>query len=307
VKVLVTGAQGFIGSNIVCRLIDAGHVVRALDAEQGQLVGVEAITGDVSDPDTCQSACSGIDAIIHGAAVHHVENVVSNPLRALEVNVSGTLKMLRAAVDQRVGKFVYLSTAKIYGDPPFIPSKESDYPEPIDIYALSKFAGEHYCRLFHDSAGLDVAVIRPFSVYGPGQRLDTGYVGMLLESLITKRPLRFPGRPDFVRDFVHVADVVRLCIQVATGSLSGMHVFNAGTGSIISLAGLVELANKIVGVSLSAEYSQPRPKTIARSHAAMSTVADHLGFKPEISLPDGLRQTIEWFNHPHAAGSVGKS
>jgi len=308
-KVLITGARGFIGANLAVKLVSAGHQVRALDISAGVAPGgVEMIRGDVSDPETCRSACAGVDAVVHGAAIHHIDKVSKRPERTLGVNVSGALNMLRGAAAEGVGRFVYLSTAKVYGNPESMPSRESDYPEPIEIYALSKLAGEHYCRLFQEAGTLDVAVIRPFSVYGPGQSLDTGYVGMLINALMTGEPLTIPGRPDYLRDFVHVDDVMRLCVQVITQPITGgLQVLNAGSGTACTLAQLVELAGHASDRPVLAEYIEPGAATITRSLACMDVAADILGFEPRISLAEGLQQTLDWFRQVDASGRLAGS
>ncbi len=294
-NVLVTGACGFIGRYMVSELLDAGHRVRILDNAPSTLTDVEKITGDINDAETCRSACQDMDTVIHSAGIHDAEAVARGPQRMLDVNVAGTLNILNSAAEQCVSNFVYLSSAKVYGEPSSLPSSETDLPRPLEIYALSKLASEHYCHLFCDSVGLNVGIVRPFSVYGPGQSLGSGYIGMLLESLLTGCPLRLPGEPEFKRDFVYVVDVARLCTRVATEPRPGLHVFNAGSGTTCSLRRLVALANDLFADEVSVEYKRPQSITITRTHADMSTVADELDFVPEIALTEGLRQTLDWF------------
>ena len=294
-RVLVTGSAGFIGAEIVRQLLEQGHGVRCLDNARTCAQDVDIITGDITDPEVCHAACHGMDAALHGAAIHHIETVASGPLRVLDVNVAGTLNMLRSAAACGVGRFVYLSSAKIYGEPETLPSLESDWPKPSEIYALSKVTGEHYCRLFHEREHMDIVIIRPFSVYGPRQSLNTGYIGMLLDALLHQKPLCFPGRADFVRDFVHVADVARLSMLAVTENLPGLTTLNSGSGMACSLAGLVEVIQNITGKPIAAGYSSARPETITRTQASMELARTILGYSAQISLADGLEQTLAWF------------
>ena len=192
---------------IVPELLDAGHEVVGMDCVGGARIRV----GDITRLEDCVAACEGADVVIHSAGIHSAGQVAENPMQMVDVNVKGTLNILQAAERAGTRRIVYLSSAKVYGEPERLPSLETDLPRPREPYALAKLAAEQYCQNFHDTCGMEAVVIRPFSVYGPGQEPNSGYVGMALEALRTNGVVSFPGRADYLRDFVHISDVARLC------------------------------------------------------------------------------------------------
>ena len=232
--ILDTGGLGFIGSKIAATLAERGQEVRILDNRRpcnggkpsntrrysgksaaqstnfaaGPSPG-EAICGDILSVAACDEACRGVDVVIHSAAIHRVPEM-RRQIHAIETNVHGTLNILKSAVAAGVSRFVFLSSSKVYGEPDRLPSADDDLPRPTIPYGLSKVVGEHYCERFREETEMDTIIVRPFSVYGPGQDLEAGYIGMMIQSLIDAEEPTFPGQPSYLRDFVHIDNVVEI-------------------------------------------------------------------------------------------------
>ena len=243
-RVSITGGLGFIGAALGSTLSAAGHDVLLTDIRDDDAAapGTNYIQGSVLDLEDCHVTCEDMDVVVHCAAIHQASIVAKNPLSSIEINVAGTLNLLNAAIAAGAKRFIYVSSGKVFGEPEKLPSVETELPKPREAYALSKLTGEYYCQLLQAQSKMDIVIVRPFSVYGPEQDLNTGYVGMILQSLRDGSELRLPGRPDYVRDFVHIDDVVRLCSLVTTAPLPGLTDLTSGSGQPTSLHKLVSLA-----------------------------------------------------------------
>ncbi|MDH3510621.1 MAG: NAD-dependent epimerase/dehydratase family protein [Gammaproteobacteria bacterium] len=290
-RVLITGARGFIGAAVKLELLDAGHEVIGIDCIGGAGIRV----GDITRREDCVAACEGADVIVHSVAIHQAGRVAENPMQMVDVNVQGTLNILQAAANAGTRRIVYLSSAKVYGEPERLPSVETDLPRPREPYALAKLVAEQYCQRFHDTGGMEVVVIRPFSVYGPGQDLNCGYVGMALEALKTDGVVSFPGQADYLRDFVHIRDVARLCSMSVTADLPGYTVLNAGAGRAHTLEELVVMTANAADVDLSSHFRRASVETINRTWGDMGRAQALLGYRPEIDLAQGIVDTVAWF------------
>jgi nucleoside-diphosphate-sugar epimerase len=300
-RIVVTGSQGFIGRPLASALAAGGHAVRRADVAGGASPPV-----DVTRESDCGTACEGAEVVIHCAAVHESGAVKADPLRMIAINVRGTLNMLRAAADAGVRRFVLLSTGKVYGEPESLPSHETQLPLPLEPYALAKFVNEEYARRFHAVSRMEVVVVRPFSVYGPEQDLDTGYVGMLLRGLRDGTAVELPAAPTFLRDFVYITDVVELCRRAALSPMPGLTILNAGSGQPTRLDDLVSILGQLTGRQLEVSYKPPGPGTLTRTLAAMNLAAELLDYSPRITLETGLQRTVDWFFYqaPRAAGAA---
>ncbi len=295
-RISITGGLGFIGSALGSVLSEAGHDVRLVDIREGAATPeVNYLHGSLLNAEDCRATCEGMDAVVHGAAIHQVNEVAKNPLSSIELNVTGTLNLLRAAITAGIRRFIFLSSAKVIGESDGLPSAETELPQPLETYALSKLAGEHFCHILQPQSAMDIVIVRPYSVYGPKQEIDTGYIGMILSSLTTGEELHLPGQPEFVRDFVHIDDVTSLCLAALTATLPGVTTLNAGSGQSTSLRELVTVASEVSGVELEGRYFPPGPGTVERMLACTKYAESVLGYRPMYSLREGLTQTIEWF------------
>jgi len=284
--VLITGSQGFIGIALKAALRARGHEVREMD-----LRGAGERRGDVTSADDCHAFCRDIDVVIHGAAVHHAVQVRSRPDEVVRVNVGGTDKLLSAAEAARVRRFVYLSTAKVYGEPACLPSRETDPLAPIDPYATAKLAAESRCLAASRATGMELAILRPFSVYGVGQDLDTGYIGMLLAALSHGLD---PVLPDFMRDFVYIDDLVEIACACMLQPLAEPTILNVASGRSHRLDALVNDFRTLTVHPINARFKQPSADTIMRSCGDITLANRLFGYTPQVGLRDGLARCRDW-------------
>jgi UDP-glucose 4-epimerase len=290
---LVTGARGFIGAGVVHSAHRDGHQVIAIDqSTEGRHLptGVEFVLGDITRPEEWRSAFQGVDAVVHCAAIHPIQ-IAENNVRGIEVNLRGTRLVLEAAADAGVQRFVHLSSAKAYGDPLGFPSREDDIVNPIECYGLSKVATEDYCRYFNAHTRMRCIALRPFSVYGPGQEFSTGYIGQLLEAYTVGTPAALSGTAEFIRDFVHIDDVVAVCMASALRD-QPFDVVNVGCGIPMTLGELVELFASLFGTKGDVSFKQARPGTVERTLADLARLTAVLNRDP-IAPTIGLRDTVE--------------
>ena len=300
-RILVTGARGFIGAGVVHAAHRQGHEVVATDhSTHGRDLpkGVEEIQGDITRPEEWRAAFEGVDAVVHCAAIHRPDEIAEGTVRAIEVNLRGTRLMLQAAADAGVQRFAHLSSAKAYGEPLGFPSREDDLVNPVESYGLAKVVTEDYCRHFTAHTGMRCVSLRPFSVYGPGQDLSTGYIGQLLEAWTAGTPVALSGHAGFIRDFVHIDDVVDICLASAFHD-QPFDVVNVGSGSPTTLGALLELFASLSGAELDVSFKSARRGTIERMLGDLKRQTAVLNRDP-IPLTLGLRGTME----AHRPGKV---
>ena len=297
-SVLVTGARGFIGRRLVATLAERGHEVVAVDLAAGPDAdeapvpdGVRAVVGDVTEPRAWASHLDGIDVVVHSAGIHRADETAGSPELTEAVNVGGTLSVLEAAVERGVTRFVLLSTSKVYGEVGPGGAHEDDETAPLELYARSKVVAEAACLAAHEAGDVDVAVVRPFSVFGPGQDVRTGYVGALLVAAADGAPASLSGTPTTTRDFVHVDLVVDLLAAIVDADRLDHRIWNAGSGRPTALATLAEVFAAANGSPVEVRYRTPNPGTLERSHADMTRSFGLLGRRVP-SLLDELRDTL---------------
>ena len=263
-RYLVTGGAGFIGSNLVDRLIDGGHDVIVIDdLSTGKEENVNSKATfykvDISDPyfvksGWYQTVMRGVDVIFHLAARARVQPSIENPLEFNRANVDGTLNMLKVSADAGVKRFVYSSSSSVYGEVKHLPTSENTQLNPMSPYALQKLIGEQYCKLFSAVYGLDTVCLRYFSVYGERQVTEGAYclvMGIFTNQILNNKPLTINGSGKQRRDFTYVGDVVGANIKAATAKVEfGGDVFNIGNGNNRSVN---ELAVMMVGLPTRAE------------------------------------------------------
>jgi nucleoside-diphosphate-sugar epimerase len=298
-KMAVTGGAGFIGSNLVRRLAEENEVLVIDDLSAGKmenLAGVDAqiIVGTIADLEMLKSAFQDVDCIFHLAAIASVQKSIDDPLETNKTNLGGTLNVLLAARDAGARRMIFASSAAVYGDTLQLPKREDMVPQPKSPYAITKLAGEHYCRVFHEIYGLETASLRFFNVFGPWQDPNSEYSGVISKFISAVRSGRNPlvfGDGTQTRDFVFVDDVVRACILACRGKVGGP--CNIARGQSTSLNQLLQMIGNATGDDIRPIYAAPRPGDIMHSLADIS-LARSIGYKPEFSIEDGLKKTMDW-------------
>jgi nucleoside-diphosphate-sugar epimerase len=306
VKVLVTGGGGFIGSHTVDRLLADGHDVRVLDnfatGRRENLLDVrsdiELVEGDIQSYERVSNAVRGCEIVIHEAALPSVPRSVQDPLTSNATNVTGTLNVLLASRDAGVERVVYASSSSIYGANPDLPKHEALLPQPISPYAVAKLAGEGFCRSFWEVFGLETVALRYFNVFGPRQDPLSQYAAVIpnfITALMDGRPPRVFGDGEQSRDFTYVGNVVDGNVSAMQAERVGGKVFNVAAGQRTSLNELLRTLARLTGRHVDPSYEDPRPGDVRHSHADVSAAERELGFRPAVSVEDGLRLTVNWF------------
>ncbi|TFG01495.1 MAG: SDR family oxidoreductase [Promethearchaeota archaeon] len=305
-NILVTGAAGFIGSNLVDILIQLGAKVVGIDnLFNGRLENIETARkaqnftfhkGDIRDYNFLLDITSDIDIIFHEAAFTSVPQSVKMPYSCNDVNVNGVLNVLNSSLKNNVEKIIFASSSSVYGDTPTLPKKENMRRLPISPYGAAKLACEAYMQTYNKVYGLNTISLRYFNVYGPKQR-DSPYSGVIaiwLGNIIRDENLIIFGDGKQSRDFTYIADVIQANILSAMSKISG-EIFNIGAGSPITLNDLAKLMMKITNKDhLEIIYDDPRPGDIKHSYADISKAKKQLGFSPKYDQERGLRSYIKW-------------
>lgn len=302
-KVVVTGGAGFIGSNLAEELLKKHEVTVIDNLSTGRIENLDQIMdkinfieGSITNLDLLKEAFSGSDTVFHEAAIPSVQRSVDNPIASNEANVEGTLKVLVAARDCGVRKVVYASSSSAYGNTPTLPKIEDMKPNPRSPYAVSKLAGEYYCRVFSEVYGLKTACLRYFNVYGPRQNPHSEYAAVIprfVTRILAHEPPVIYGDGGQTRDFTFVKDVVKANILAGESPAEG--IFNIACGKRVSLNELAVKIMEITGIKVEMIYEGARPGDVRDSLADISSAGDKLGYKPGFELDSGLRETVEWF------------
>jgi nucleoside-diphosphate-sugar epimerase len=313
VSVLVTGGAGFIGSNLVRSLAADGEAVRVLDdfstGRSENLAGlggqVELVKADVRDQVQVGRAVAGVEVVYHLAALPSVARSVADPRASHQVNVDGTLNVLLAARDAGVRRLVYASSSSVYGDTPELPKHEEMPVSPRSPYAASKLAGEAYCRGFARVYPLQTVCLRFFNVFGPHQDPASQYAAVVprfITRMLAGLPAEVTGDGQQTRDFTFVANAVEACRRAAAAGPEAVgETMNIGCGDRISVLDLVDLINDLLGRAIAPVFTAPRPGDIRDSKAAVAKARDLIGYRPLVTVRDGLAATIDWFASAGAA------
>jgi len=304
---LVTGGAGFIGSNIARKLLERGEQVRLLDdfstgkrENLRDLEGAEIIEGSLLDQACLQKALEGVAYILHQAAISSVPRSVKDPLSTNEANVTGTLNLLESAKQAKVKRFVNASSCAVYGNTEDLPVTERAGIDPLSPYAVSKYTGELYAKVFAHVYGLPTISLRYFNIFGPYQDPASEYAAVIprfiLRMLEGKEPVIY-GDGEQSRDFTYIDNAVEANLLACTSNQVGSgEVINVACGENYSLNRLVELLNKIMGTKYKPVYSDPRPGDVRHSLADITKAQDLLGYKSKVSFKEGLKRTVEWFS-----------
>lgn len=305
-EILVTGGAGFIGSHLVDRLLDEGFKVKVLDnlstgekknlAQHQNKKTFQFIEGDIRNCELVKKTVKGVDAVIHEAALVSVTRSLENPLLSNEINVTGTLNLLKSCVDAHVKRFVLASSCAVYGDTETLPNHENLMPKPLSPYAADKLAAENYAKIFYDVYGLETVILRYFNVYGPRQKYGpySGVISTFINCLLENKPPTIYGDGEQKRDFINVKDVVEANMLALTRREAAGEVFNISTGEPITINKLTETIQKIMGKSfLKPVHAEPRPEDIKHSYGDITKARRNLGYEPKAQLEMGLSELVK--------------
>lgn len=310
-RVLVTGAAGFIGSHITRALLADGHEVVGLDdlstGHRHNLPdgapGWRFVLGDIRDPAVCASATLGAGAVVHLAGRNSVPKSLADPRSALEVNVFGGFNLLEAARAAGVGRFVYASSSSVYGDDPSLPKGESQLPRPLSPYAASKASFEHFARAWSSSWGLSTVGLRFFNVFGPRQDPAGPYAAVVprfVEAALARRSPLIHGDGSFTRDFTFVDNVVHAVLLSLNAPDAGGAVINVACGGRVSVLDLWRTIAREAGFDGEPRFGPSRTGDMPHSQADISEACRLLGFEPVVPFDEGIRRTVAWFQAQRA-------
>jgi UDP-glucose 4-epimerase len=305
----VTGGAGFIGSNIVRELLQRKQRVRVLDnfatGKRENLFefngdpDFELIEGDLRSVHVVRAAVKGMDYILHQGALPSVLRSIHDPLTTNDVNIMGTLNILEAAREFGVKRVVYASSSSIYGDNQTLPRTEDMPVNPLSPYALSKYTGECYCRIFTRIYGLETVCLRYFNVFGPNQDPSSQYSAVIPKFIhlvsAGKRPVIY-GDGSQSRDFTHVSNIAAANLLACTARGVCGEVFNIACGRSYTLLQLVEILNRILGTTIEPLFEEERPGDVKHSLANISRAKEKLGFRVITRFEEGLTQLAKEIN-----------
>ncbi|MDI6696420.1 MAG: NAD-dependent epimerase/dehydratase family protein [Anaerolineales bacterium] len=298
---LITGAAGFLGSNLANYLVREGHQVRGLDdlsAGDPQALSPHVLftRGDVNDRPKLWTLLQEVDCVYHLAARVSVPESVLYPREYNAVNVGGTVSLMEAMRDVGVRRVVFISSGAVYGDRGEQPLKEDARPNPRSPYAVSKLAAEYYVRTIGDLWGIETVILRVFNAYGPGQHLPPSHAPVIphyLRQALRGSTLVMHGDGSQTRDYVYVDDVVSAMISAATAPGINQMVLNIGSGVETSVRDLVRLIMEVLGVKVEAIANPRSDPGVSRMRADLTLASERLGYQPHFTLEEGLRLTLE--------------
>ncbi len=318
---LITGVAGFIGSNLLETLLKLNQRVTGLDnfstgfrhnldevrdqVTPEQWSNFNFIEGDIRDLDTCRKACSGVDYVLHQAALGSVPRSIEDPINTNENNISGFLNMLVASRDEPVKRFVYAASSSTYGDHPDLPKVEDKTGNPLSPYAVTKLVNELYSAVFARTYGFNTIGLRYFNIFGQRQDPDGAYAAVIpkwFASIMKGEPVYINGDGKTSRDFCFIDNCVQANILAATSDQRAANqVYNVAFGQRTTLNELFELIKeRVVGTFPDAKDTRPvyrdfRPGDVRHSLADISKARELIGYEPEFSIRSGLDRAAQWY------------
>lgn len=306
-KALVTGGAGFIGSNLVKLLVSEGHIVRVLDNLcSGHRINLtpfpeaQIMIGDIRDPSVVDLAVKGMEVVFHLASSVGNMRSIEHPIVDAETNVIGTLNILEAARRHESRKVIFSSSAGIFGELRTLPISEAHFVEPDSPYGATKLCAEKLCLAYAKIHHMEAICLRYFNVYGINQRYDFygNVIPIFAHKIISNQEITIFGDGEQTRDFINVRDVVKA--NYLAGLNHGVNgAFNLGSGSSISINELANTLEDVSGVFIKKTYGPARHGDVRHSVADISAICSTLGFKPQVSLNNGLREYMDWVKTNH--------
>ncbi len=305
-RVLVTGGGGFIGSNLVRALLERGDDVRILDnfstgnrENLADLAGeIEVVEGELRSYERVHAATRGVEVVFHQGALPSVPRSVQDPLTTAAVNTEGALNVLLAARDEGIRRVVSASSSSVYGNSDELPRVETQNPDPISPYGVSKLAAERYCVSFSRVYGLETVALRYFNVFGPNQDPSSQYAAVVpkfITAIADRRPVPIYGDGEQKRDFTFVSNVVEANLLAAEAEEVSGTIVNVATGRATSVHELADTIGSILGLPVERELHPARTGDIRDSYADVTRARELLGWEARVGLEDGLRIAAEAF------------
>jgi UDP-glucose 4-epimerase len=305
---LVTGGAGFIGSNIVEKLVDTGERVRVIDnfltgkRENMNIFAdkIEFIEGDIRDLEVVKKSMKDVKYVIHQAALPSVPKSVDLPIESNEHNTNGTLNILFAAKEAGVKRVVYAASSSAYGDQLESPKVETMIPMPMSPYAVNKLTGEHYCAAFYKVYGLETVALRYFNVFGPRQDPTSFYSAVIpkfITALLRNEPPTIFGDGEQSRDFTFIDNVVSANLLACKAEGAAGQMCNVACGESYTLNQLFQELQDIMGTNIEPIYEPPRIGDVKDSLANINKARSKLGFEVLVDFKEGLNKTVEWFSN----------
>ena len=318
-RVLVTGGAGFIGSHICERLLKEGYEVICLDNfdpyyEPGLKRNnikpflndkkFKLVEGDIRDQRLVREIISqDVDYIFHYAAQTGVRASVENPLKAHEVNATGTLSILQACLNSNTKKIINASSSSVYGKVKYLPLDENHPKTPVSPYGVSKLMAEHYCRVFSEIYGLKIISLRLFTVYGPRMRPDLA-ISIFTTKVLKNETIEIFGDGTKTRDFTYIDDVIEANLLAMKKADSG--VYNIGSGGRISIGELAERIIEVTGAKSGVVYAHPQKGDAEHTWASIDKAKKELGWEPQINLEQGLERFVDWKRNFYPLGCLAE-
>lgn len=303
-KLLVTGGAGFIGSNLVKTALAGGHEVTVIDdlstGYRDNLEGLDVrfLEASILDIDALDDAVTGVDSVVHLAALGSVPRSIADPMRSHQVNATGTLNVLEAARRAGVSHVSCASSSSVYGMNPALPKHEREWVRAMSPYAVTKLATEQYTLAFQQSYGMETLAFRFFNVYGPGQRAGHVYAAVIpifVDAMLRGEALPVNGDGTQSRDFTFVGTVCEVLLRAAEQKVTHPEPVNLAFGTNTSLLDLISRLEGFAGRELAKEFRPPRAGDVPHSQAANQSLRSLFPGVEPIRLDEGLRRTLEWF------------
>jgi nucleoside-diphosphate-sugar epimerase len=303
-RYLITGGAGFIGSHLVKHVLGAGGNVRVVDnlstgfAKRLSQIrdSVQLVTADLADNSVAAEVVKDVDYVLHQAAVPSVQRSVVDPVGTNRSNVTATLNLLENSRKAGVRRFVYAASSSAYGDTEVLPKSEDMPANPLSPYALQKWLGERYCKLYHELYGLETVSLRYFNVFGPGQDPYSEYsavVPKFTTKLLAKEPITVYGDGEQSRDFTYIDNVIQANLLALRAPNAPGEVCNIGCGQSVTLNQLIQILEELLKVRAQVTYAPAKPGDVRHSLADITKATRVLGYVPETEVEEGLRKTVE--------------
>lgn len=306
-KYLMTGGAGFIGSNLVESLVKSGDKVIVYDdlstgtkknLQDYKASEVKLIQGDIRDDKELKKAMKGCDFVLHLAGRASIAESVEDPRTTLDTAYTGMLNVLQTALESKVKRIIYASSCAVYGESPVLPKDETMLPTPYSPYGGGVLLGEELARVFYSTYRLETVSLRLFNVYGPRERAESsssGVVARFCDTVLRGETPIIYGDGKQSRDFVYVSDVVDAFRLACTAPKAEGEAFNIASGSRMSVTGLLTYIGTLLEQELDPEYKEARTADVRHSLAETMKAQEVLGYRPRVSLGEGLARTILWY------------